>query len=94
MSAEKQRLEAVVRGYVQGVGFRAFVVRQARALGLVGWVENREDGAVQVVAEGSRPELLALADRLHDGPSEAEVQDVELSWQPCSGSCAGFEVRH
>ena len=94
MSLQKQRLEAIVRGYVQGVGFRVFVLRQARALGVDGWVENREDGAVQVVAEGDRSDLLALADRLRDGPSEAEVQDVELSWQPYSGSFAGFEVRH
>lgn len=94
MSPGKQRLEAVVRGYVQGVGFRAFVVRQARALGVAGWVQNRDDGAVEVVAEGDRPDLLALAERLGQGPSEAEVQDVELSWLPFSGSYAGFEVRH
>jgi len=90
---EKQRLEATVRGYVQGVGFRAFVLRQARALGLRGWVSNRRDGGVHVVAEGDRPDLLALVQRLEEGPSEAEVQDVELHWQPYTGSFATFEVR-
>jgi acylphosphatase len=93
MMPDKQRLEAVVRGYVQGVGYRAFVLRQARALGLVGWVRNRGDGAVHVVAEGDRSDLIALLDRLRQGPSEAEVQDVDLDWQPYTGSFAKFEVR-
>jgi acylphosphatase len=93
MMQEKQRIEAIVRGYVQGVGFRAFVQRQARALGLVGWVRNRADGSVHVVAEGNRTDLIALVSRLRDGPSEAEVQDVELNWQPNSGAFANFEVR-
>lgn len=90
---EMQRVEAVVRGYVQGVGFRAFVQRQARALGLVGWVRNDVDSSVHVVAEGSHQDLIALVDRLRDGPSEAEVQDVELDWQPYSGAFTNFEVR-
>jgi acylphosphatase len=89
----KQRLEAVVRGYVQGVGFRAYALRQARALGLTGWVRNDVDGSVHVVAEGDRRDLIALADRLGEGPSEAEVQDVELSWQPYSAGFRNFEVR-
>jgi len=72
--------------------FSSFVKREH--LAWPGWVQNREDGAVEVVAEGHRSDLLALADRLRDGPSEAEVQDVELSWRPYSGSYAGFEVRH
>jgi acylphosphatase len=91
--SDMQRLEAIVRGYVQGVGFRAFVQRQARAIGLTGWVRNTADGDVQVVAEGSRSDLIAFADRLRDGPSEAEVQDVELIWQPYSGAFTNFEVR-
>ena len=91
--SDMQRLEAIVRGYVQGVGFRAFVRRQARAIGLTGWVRNTVDGDVQVVAEGSRSDLIAFADRLRDGPSEAEVQDVEFIWQPYSGAFTNFEVR-
>lgn len=90
---ERQRLEAVVRGYVQGVGFRLFVVRQARALGVTGWVRNRGDGAVHVVAEGDRQDLLSLLDRLRIGPIGADVQDVEVSWQPYLGNFSTFEVR-
>ncbi len=91
--AEMQRVEAVVRGYVQGVGFRAFAQRQARAIGVVGWVRNTAGGDVQVVAEGARSDLIAFLGRLRDGPSEAEVQDVELNWQLYSGAFANFEVR-
>lgn len=90
---EKQRIEAVVCGYVQGVGFRAFARRQARALGLTGWVRNGVDGCVHVVAEGDRSDLLALVNALQRGPSEAEVQDVEVEWQPYGGAFADFEVR-
>lgn len=93
IAADMQRLETTVRGYVQGVGFRAFVQRQARALGLTGWVCNRSDGSVCFVAEGSRPDLLALVDRVNNGPSEAEVQDVDVSWLPYTGAFSNFEVR-
>ena len=82
-----------MRGYVQGVGFRAFVRRQARALGLAGWVRNDSSGSVLVVAEGDRRDLLALVDALQKGPSEADVQDVEVCWQSYSGDLADFEVR-
>jgi len=88
-----QRIDVIVRGYVQGVGYRAFARRQARALGLRGWVRNDVDGSVRVVAEGERSDLRALVDALHSGPSDAEVQDVEVSWQPYSGALADFEVR-
>ncbi len=82
-----------MRGYVQGVGYRAFARRQARALGLCGWVQNGVDGSVQVVAEGERSDLQSLIEALRHGPSEAEVQDVEVTWQPYSGAFADFEVR-
>jgi acylphosphatase len=90
---EPQRLEATVRGYVQGVGYRAFALRQARALRLTGWVRNAADGAVQVVAEGERRDLVSFLAALRDGPSESEVQDVDFLWQPFTGSFALFEVK-
>jgi acylphosphatase len=93
MMPEKQRMEAMVRGYVQGVGYRAFVRRQARALGLVGWVCNDADGSVHIVAEGNHSDLATLVGALQAGPAEAEVQDVEVTWQAYSGAFADFEVR-
>ena len=88
-----ERLEATVRGTVQGVGFRWFTLRQARALGLSGWVANERDGSVRVVAEGPPETLDRLAALLRDGPSGARVSDVEQDRLPASGSFNGFDVR-
>ncbi len=59
----KARLHAEVFGEVQGVGFRAFVLRRAMGLGLTGWVRNRFDGSVELIAEGSRVALEVAAGR-------------------------------
>jgi acylphosphatase len=87
-----ERLYAVVHGYVQGVGFRDFVARVGRRLGLAGTVRNRADGTVEVVAEGERAELEELLRELQRGPSEAEVQRVEERWLRAQGIPAGFWI--
>ena len=69
----------VVRGRVQGVGFRWFVEREAHVLGVSGWVRNNADGSVEVLAQGSRDQLLGLRSRLRQGPRAARVDDVEES---------------
>jgi acylphosphatase len=69
----------VVRGRVQGVGFRWFVEREAHLLGLFGWVRNNADGSVEVLAQGTRDQLLGLRSRLRQGPRAARVDDVEES---------------
>jgi acylphosphatase len=66
----------IVHGLVQGVGFRYFVMREARALGLGGFVRNQPDGTVEVVAEGTADLLAALEARLHDGPALSAVSHV------------------
>jgi DNA ligase D-like protein (predicted 3'-phosphoesterase) len=70
-------LRAVVRGAVQGVGFRDATLRRARELGLAGWVRNGEDGTVQVHAEGAQPALEQLLAFLEAGPRFAQVSGVE-----------------
>ncbi len=87
------RLDARVTGIVHGVGFRFFVLREAQALGLVGWVANLPDGSVQCVAEGPRDRLEALLDRLRDGPPAAIVDAVSVAWMPATGTFASFGVR-
>jgi len=67
----------VVRGRVQGVGFRWFVEREAHVLGIAGWVRNNADGSVEVLGQGSRDQLLGLRSRLRQGPRAARVDDVE-----------------
>lgn len=66
-----------VYGRVQGVGFRAFVQRHARSLGLVGYARNMPDGSVEVLAEGSEASLEILLRRLKEGPRMARVSRVE-----------------
>jgi acylphosphatase len=90
---EMTRLYAVIEGYVQGVGFRAFVQDQAIRLGLSGWVRNRWDGSVEVVAEGDRLILEKLLTALYRGPHGSQVMGVNLEWQPASGEFSGFRVR-
>ena len=67
------RLHAFVEGDVQGVGYRYFVIDNARSLGLTGWVRNRFDGSVEVLAEGPRAYLEILIDALQQGPRSARV---------------------
>jgi acylphosphatase len=88
-----QRLEATVRGRVQGVGFRYFVVRQAIELGLVGWVANATDGSVVLVAEGSPTALDALDAELRVGPTGAVVQAVDAVRMAGTGRLERFSVR-
>ncbi len=66
----------LVRGRVQGVGFRWFVHREAGALGLHGWVRNTDDGHVEVVATGEPVLLRALEDALHRGSRGSRVDRV------------------
>ena len=78
-STEKatQARRFVVRGRVQGVGFRWFVEREAHVLGVSGWVRNNADGSVEVLAIGTHDQLLGLRSRLRQGPRAARVDDVQ-----------------
>jgi acylphosphatase len=82
----------VIRGEVQGVGFRFFMIRRAKALGLNGWVTNRDDGAVEFVAEGSRSELEQLERAARDGPRMARVSSVEVNWSRATGGLGHFDI--
>ncbi|MBA3645340.1 MAG: acylphosphatase [Gemmatimonadaceae bacterium] len=75
MTEEVRRL--IVRGKVQGVGFRWFVADEARRLGLSGWVRNNRDGTVELCALGSPDRLRALEALVTKGPSGAHVSNVE-----------------
>jgi acylphosphatase len=89
MTAAEKSVEArrfVVRGRVQGVGFRWFVEREAHILGIAGWVRNNADGSVEIMAQGTRDQLSGLRSRLREGPRAARVDGVEESEaHPASG---------
>ena len=89
-----KQLRAVVRGRVQMVSFRYFVVDEARRLGLTGWVRNGDDGdTVEVVAEGAEEALRQLEAALREGPRMARVEAVDASWSDSVEGHEGFEVR-
>lgn len=90
---DRARLHAVVKGRVQGVGFRDFAYRYAVQLGLVGYVRNTLDGAVEVEAEGTRPALQTYLARLHEGPRAAWVARVDADWAEADGRFRSFTVR-
>jgi acylphosphatase len=83
----------VIRGRVQGVGFRWFVEREAHILGITGWVRNNDDGSVEVLAVGAPEKLAELRSKLQAGPRAARVDDLEESEaQPVAG-LDSFQVR-
>jgi acylphosphatase len=87
-----ERLDATVRGRVQGVGYRVFALREAVYLGLSGHVANMADGSVHVVAEGPRADLDALLERLAEGPPAGIVERVITRWEPARGLVDGFRI--
>jgi len=92
-STPERRMHAKVTGRVQGVGFRYFVLREAQSLGLTGWVRNRWDGSVEVVAEGDIERLRSLAGVLEKGPPSSSVTEVDTDLQTASGEFGSFHVR-
>ena len=93
--SERLCFHATVHGRVQGVYFRMFVQRQARILGLAGYVRNLAGGrSVEVQAEGEKERLEELLDLLHVGPEGAVVERVDVEWLEFTGISSGFEVRY
>jgi acylphosphatase len=84
--SDPARLEATVRGRVQGVGFRWFVLQVADGLAIGGWVANEPDGTVRCVAE-------TLLTALRDGPPGARVDRVDTTWMAATGAFDRFGVR-
>lgn len=87
------QLCATVSGQVQGVGFRMWAQRRARALRLTGYARNLDDGSVEVVGVGSRALLEQFLAVLRRGPESADVRSVQVRWDPCAGDSDRFEIR-
>jgi acylphosphatase len=87
------QMHATVCGLVQGVGFRMWTQRRARALGLSGYVRNLEDGSVEVVGEGPQGSLEQFLAVLRRGPEGAEVRSVQVDWETCASRSDRFEIR-
>jgi len=95
MSSSEKPIAArryIVRGRVQGVGFRWFVEREAHLLGIAGWVRNNHDGSVEVLAQGTRDQLSGLHSRLREGPRASRVDNVEISDETPVDGLSSFRI--
>ena len=90
---EQHRLHAIVEGRVQGVGFRYFTQERAVFWGLTGWVRNRWNGTVELVAEGSRADLENLLKAIQRGPRAGTTQNVKVEWGEAGGEFNSFYIR-
>ena len=89
----KSRVHVLLDGRVQGVFFRGRTEQWAAALGLTGWIRNRSDGRVEVVAEGDRAALESLVGLLRQGPSFARVDSADVRWMDYTGEFDSFRIR-
>ena len=89
-----RRIRAIVSGRVQGVSYRASTVTEARRLGLVGWVKNRDDGSVELEAEGPDADVTALIRWCQHGPPAARVAQVVVDELAPTGAETSFDVTY
>lgn len=87
------RAEIVVNGLVQGVGFRYFVMREAKKLGLNGYVKNLYTGEVLTVVEGEKAIVEEMVNKLKIGPIHASVKSCKVDWQESKNEFTEFEVK-
>ncbi len=87
------RARVIVSGRVQGVFFRGWTERQARQLGLSGWVRNLTDGRVEALFEGEEDAVRKAVDFLRRGPPHSRVTDVATRYEDPTGDLHDFSVR-
>ena len=87
-----KRVQVTIRGRVTGVFFRAATQREAKRLGITGWVRNRPDGSVELLAEGEEDAIKAMIGWAQHGPSAARVDDVDVRWRSYTGEFADFRI--
>jgi acylphosphatase len=89
-----KRVHLIITGDVTGVGYRAWMVRQATKLEVVGWVRNRDQGQVESVAEGSEDKLQALITQCRQGPEVSWVENVTVTWEKATQEFLGFSIQY
>lgn len=94
MELTKARAEILVRGLVQGVGFRYFAYRHAEKLGLIGYVRNLYSGEVHIICEGNKKQLEEFYEFVKTGPMHAHVKDASIKWGEPKNEFSSFEIRH
>ncbi len=86
------RARVIIEGRVQGVYFRQNILERARELKLTGWVKNRYDGAVEVLAEGEEMVVKELVEYCHRGPRAAVVNKIRVDWEEYKGEFDRFGI--
>ncbi|HEX4591880.1 MAG TPA: acylphosphatase [Gemmataceae bacterium] len=89
-----RRVHLIVRGIVQGVGFRMYTMREAERLGLAGYVRNLPDGSVEIAAEGEAAAVDRLIAWAKHGPPGVVVEDVSVENGEPTGEFSDFGIRH
>ncbi|KXS50323.1 MAG: acylphosphatase [Halanaerobium sp. 4-GBenrich] len=79
MAVEKVQKHIFISGRVQGVGFRAFIRREAAVLNIKGWAKNLVDGRVEVVIQGNKDKVSQMIAKLREGPSFAKVKNLKIN---------------
>ncbi len=87
-----KRVHVLIKGRVQGVFFRAATQREAKRLGITGWVKNRPDGAIELMAEGEEDAIRELTSWANHGPSAARVDSVDVRWRGYTGEFPEFSI--
>ena len=88
-----KQVHLLISGFVQGVGFRGFVERKAKELGITGWTKNLSDNRVEVVAQGPERVLKKFVNICEKGPFLADVQNVAIEWQEAQQAFDSFEKK-
>jgi len=86
------RAHVFIKGKVQGVFYRDWVLQKAKALGIVGWVKNIEDGRVEAVFEGPKEVVSQMVENCKEGSVLAKVEHVDALWEAATGEFSSFEI--
>lgn len=89
----KERMHAIIFGTVQGVSFREFARRKAESLSVSGWARNKNDGTVEITAEGERAQLDELVAWCHRGPKAAHIDKVDCEFSEPKNEFKTFKIR-
>jgi acylphosphatase len=87
-----KRVHCIISGDVVGVGYRAWARRLAQGLRLTGWIKNRDNKTVELVAEGEKQALEKFTASCKKGPDLAWVENIDITWLPASGEFFDFSV--
>lgn len=91
---ERARVHITVSGKVQGVFFRDYISKEAKPLGLTGWVRNTDDGNVEIVAEGDKSQLRKLVIAAKNGSPLSKVENVDYDYSEYTGKFDDFFVKY